>query len=288
MNRRSAFRRTLLIAGLLGGATSAVGAQRMSARRIGPDRMAIPDERARVALASSADSNTSWGGTDRIPEWTAPIASAVVPGLGQLRLHQDRFLAYMLVEGVIAIEFFRNQGERNTRTAEYKDLARTVARRDFVATPGATPRDTLWKYYEGMRNYRESGAFTLASAGPIVPETDTATFNGHQWLLARRQFGLSTTDPASPTSPSYASALAFYESRAVHHEFGWSWRDAPLEWDVYKSTTERANNAERQVTNDIIAIIANHVLSSIDAFATVRLRQAPGGGMRLSAAIETP
>ena len=42
------------------------------------------------------------------------------------------------------------------------------------------------------------------------------------------------------------------------------------------------------MTNDLIALIANHILSSIDAFASVRLMQAAGGGMRISASIPTP
>lgn len=45
------------------------------------------------------------------------------------------------------------------------------------------------------------------------------------------------------------------------------------------------DDAYRHVTDDLIAIIANHVISAVDAFASVRLIQAAGGRMRMSASI---
>ena len=138
-----------------------------------------------------------------------------------------------------------------------------------------------------MRNYLESGFFTLSPTGAIVPETDTATFNGHQWVVARLQYGIGLNDPGASSSPTYPNALAYYESNAVKQQFRWSWRNAQLEWDLYKRTTEMANDAQRQATNDLIALIANHILSSIDAFASVRLLQA-AGGVRISATLPVP
>lgn len=270
------------------GAPATLAAQGIAAGRVGAVPLApLSAPAARLLFATErADSATSR--IDRAPLWAAPIASAIVPGLGQVRLHNDRFVAYMATEAYLLLQFLKSNRERKADEENYRGIARTIARRTFVLTPGATPPDTLWKYYEGLRNYLESGFYTLAGNGVTSPETDTTTFNGHQWLIARQQYGIGLNDPGASSLPSYPGALAYYESRAVKQEYRWSWRNAQLEWDVYKRTTELANDAKRQSTNDLIALIANHILSSIDAFASVRLIQAAGGGMHISASMPTP
>lgn len=288
MIRQSAFRQTLLVAvlGML-AAGSRVRGQSASTLRLGVSHLVPMGTAAMPTLPPRSRTDTAASRIDRIPLWAAPIASAVVPGLGQVRLHNDRFVAYMATEAYLILQFLKSARERDSDASTYREIARNIARRSFVLTPGATPPDTLWKYYEGLRNYLESGFFTLTPNGVTVPETDTTTFNGHQWLIARQQYGIGLNDPGAPSLPSYPAALAYYETRAVRQEYRWSWRNAQLEWDVYKRTTELANDAQRQATNDMIALIANHILSSIDAFASVRLIQA-AGGMRISASVPTP
>jgi hypothetical protein len=161
----------------------------------------------------------------------------------------------------------RQQKVNHERT--FRDLARTVARANF----DVGPRDTSdWSYYEHMRKYLESGAYSLSDGTTVAPETNEGTFNGAQWRLAR----LNNADPAA--------ALADYERNAIKPGFLWSWRNAQLEWDLYKRTTDRRNDAAQSVTNDLLLIGANHVLSMVDAFATVRLRVRPslGGGYEVS------
>lgn len=282
------FQALLVVCLCMLASASRVVAQSASALRVGVAR-STPNDSSATPWApprTLPDSATSW--VNRAPLWAAPIASAIVPGLGQVRLHNDRFVAYMATEAYLLLQYLKSNRERKADEENYRGIARTIARRTFVLTPGATPPDTLWKYYEGLRNYLESGFYTLAGNGVTSPETDTTTFNGHQWLIARQQYGIGLNDPGASSSPSYPGALEYYELRAVKQEYRWSWRNAQLEWDVYKRTTELANDAKRQSTNDLIALIANHILSSIDAFASVRLMQAAGGGMRISASIPTP
>ena len=219
----------------------------------------------------------------RLPKWSAPLASLVIPGMGQARLKQRRAAAYLAAEAFIFMRYRNdlNDGRRNER--DYRDLARTVARRDYAANPP----DTVWQYYEKLSQYVESGAFSMVADGATVPESDPTTYNGYQWRLARQQFGVST-DPGSVGSPQYARALAFYESRAVRQAYRWSWRNAPLEKDRYDRTISRTNDAYRRATFGLSALIANHLLSAVDAFAVVRLTQAPGGALRVSTALDLP
>jgi len=220
---------------------------------------------------------------DRLPVWSAPLASLVLPGVGQARLRQGRAIAYLATEGFLLLQYGKDlrEGHRNER--EYRDIARTIARRNFAAAPP----DTVWQYYEKLTEYVESGVFTAATSGPTLPEADTTTYNGFQWLLARRQFGVPD-DPSERGTDRYERALSLYETRAVPQAYRWSWRNAQLEKDLYTRTISRTNDAYRRATLDLSAVIANHLLSAIDAFAMVRLSASPGGTMRVSTAIPLP
>lgn len=220
---------------------------------------------------------------NRLPTWSAPLASLVIPGVGQARLKQGRAIAYLAAETFIVLQYRKdlNEGRRNER--DYRDIARTIARRGFVASPP----DTVWQYYEKLSEYVESGAFSMVANGATVPETDPQTYNGYQWKLAREQFGVAPNGLDVGT-PQYALALALYESRAMRQPYRWSWRNAQLEKDLYVRAISRTNDAYRRATLDLSALIANHLLSAVDAFAVVRLSSSPGGAMRVSASIALP
>jgi hypothetical protein len=203
-----------------------------------------------------------------------------VPGLGQARLRQGRAAAYLAVEAFLLLQYSKDLSEAHRNERDYREIARTIARRGFVASPP----DTAFQYYEKLGKYIESGAYSLTTSGPVVPETDASTYNGAQWDLARRQFGV-TLDPGEVGGPAYERALAMYEELAVQQPYRWSWRNAQLEKDIYSRTIARANDAYRRATLEISAVIANHLLSAVDAFTVVRLSQLPGGSMRLSASI---
>ena len=83
--------------------------------------------------------------------------------------------------------------------------------------------------------------------------------------------------PPPRDSPEYARALAFYAGRAYDQAFRWSWRNAQLEYDEYRQTIRKSNDAYKAAATDLGLLIANHVLSTVDAFVTVRLRARANG-----------
>ncbi|MEO6525534.1 MAG: hypothetical protein ABIP93_02805 [Gemmatimonadaceae bacterium] len=220
---------------------------------------------------------------ERLPAWSAPLASLVLPGLGQARLRQGRAAAYLAAESFLLLQYRKDLNEGRGNERDYREIARTIARRGFAPSPP----DTVWQYYEKLSEYVESGAFSMVANGPTLPESDPLTYNGFQWLLARQQFGISA-DPGEIGSPQYGRALALYESRAMRQPYRWSWRNAQLEKDLYVRAISRTNDAYRRATFDLSALIANHLLSAIDAFAVVRLSQGTGGAMRVSASLVLP
>ncbi len=210
--------------------------------------------------------------------WWVPMTSAIVPGAGQLLLRQDRALAYMALEAFIAAVYVRDRHEAQRQRASYRELARTVARAlfDINGLP-----DGEFEYYERMQKYVESGVYDLVPGGTVEPEVDEVTFNGSVWRLARETFWSDPKVAPDITSSAYLRALAFYNRRAVRPEFRWSWRNAQLEQDLYVRTIDASNQAFRRTIADLGALLANHALSTVDAYVTLRLRwrganQAPG------------
>ena len=254
-----------------------------------PGSVTLDDERVDPPRARVPDSTDRAGAPglrtiiDRMPAGASPLASLLVPGLGQARLRQGRAAGYLAVEAFLLLQYRKDLSEAHRNARDYREIARTIARRGFAASPP----DTIWQYYEKLTEFIESGAYSMTVTGRVVPESDTTTFNGFQWLLARRQYGVSA-DPSEATSAAYARALELYESRAVRQPYRWSWRNAQLEKDLYVRTISRTNDAYRRATLDLSAVIANHLLSAIDAFAVVRLTQLPGGTMRVSATVPLP
>ena len=198
----------------------------------------------------------------------APLASAALPGSGQALLSQHRFLPYLALEGFAWLRLLSDAREGRRQRSAYQDIARTVARSPLSP---ATPTGD-WEYYERMEHFVESGAFDLDPGTALEPEPDTTTYNGSVWLLARQTYWEDPAASPPPSSAAYESALGFYQQRAVTPEYRWSWRDAELQQDVFRRTIARSNDAYRRAAQDLAVIIANHVLSTVDAYVTVRLR----------------
>jgi hypothetical protein len=208
----------------------------------------------------------------------APLFSAVIPGAGQLVFRQDRFVAYTAMELLFWLKLSKDVREQGRQEGEYRGLARQVARAHF----SATQPDGDWDYYETMEKWFESGAYSLSST-ELIPESDPTTFNGDRWAVAQRNHGV---DPQTSTreSAEYQAALGEYSDRAAGPDFLWSWRNAQLEWDLYRRIINKRNDAAHAVGVDITLLLANHVLSTVDAFAEYRLRVLPSGngGVRIS------
>ena len=233
-----------------------------------PMMSALLDNSGPRAAGDSMRSWVPWRVSPRAQRF-APLASAVVPGAGQMMLGHDRFVAYLAVEALSWWRYAKDVREQHRQETEFKTLARRrrsarrVARAPFtLQSPDRLP-DADWAYYEKMRDYPESGSFSLATSGPIVPDTDATTYNGSRWQLARTTF--STRE----------AALQEYVRTAVTPEFEWSWKDALLQYDRFKRTTDKRNDAYRGGIADLMVIGTNHILSMIDAFSTIRLRAAP-------------
>jgi hypothetical protein len=204
-------------------------------------------------------SPSPWRVAPRIAKY-APIASAIIPGSGQVLLGNDRFIGYVAVEALSWWKYAKDVSEQRSQEAAFKRLARNQARSHFTTeSPDLLP-DADWAYYEKMRDYLESGSFSLSSSGPVIPETDVTTFNGSRWKLAQSTFS------------TRAAALEQYMQVAVRPEFEWSWKSAQFQYDIFKQTTDKRNDAYRAGLTDLMIIGANHILSMIDAFSTIRLR----------------
>ena len=65
-----------------------------------------------------------------------PLASAVVPGTGQALLGQDRFIAYLAVEGFAFLGYLDQHAEQLRERNRFQSLASDVARSLF---PGERP-----------------------------------------------------------------------------------------------------------------------------------------------------
>lgn len=208
--------------------------------------------------------------------WWIPVTSAVVPGAGQFLLKQDRALAYVVLEAFMAAAYVRDRQEAQRQRGAYRGLARTVARSLF-AVGGVLPEGDF-EYYERMEKYVESGVYDLTPGGTVEPESDETTFNGSVWRLARETFWADPDVVPAELSVAYQRALDFYTSRAVRPAFRWSWRNAQLEQDLFVRTIDASNQAFRRSIADLGALLANHTLSTVDAYVTLRLRWRGGGG----------
>ncbi len=197
----------------------------------------------------------------------APIASAIVPGSGQLALGNQRFIVYTAAELVGWWRLSKSWHEQSQQEAAFKAIARTVARSHF----SSAPPDGGWTYYESMRDFLESGVYSMSNNGSVVPETDVDDV---------QRPSLAATARDERRRPR--AALAAYEAQAVKPNFQWSWRNAQLQYDQFIRTTDKRNDAAHAAVQDLLFIAANHVLSMVDAFATFRLQIRPeaGGGGR--------
>jgi hypothetical protein len=213
--------------------------------------------------------------------WLSPLASLLVPGTGQLLAGQRRGILYLATEIWLVARAAALRHDSRSERRYYTDLAYAVARRRF----GGAFVDGPFSYYEEMGKYVESGFYDRNPSGEFQPETDTATFNGHTWRLARQTYLEDPDVVPAPGTPSYRAALTFYRGRAVTDAYRWSWRDARLEQDVYRASIRASDEAYRASTNVLGAVLLNHLLSGVDAFVAKRVRRsgalpqvAPGPG----------
>lgn len=206
-----------------------------------------------------------------------PIASLIVPGSGQLLAGQDRGAVYLAAEVYLVSRYLQLDHEATRQAQRFQNLAFDVARRAYMPTR----RDTVFEYYEQMERFVESGSYDTDPGAAFEPESDASTYNGSVWLLARRTFWEDPSVKPDPTSPQYWKALQFYQARAVGPNFLWSWRDHSLEHEVFRDFIRRSDNAFRRAQNQVGLLLANHVVSAVDALISARLSAAAGRAAEL-------
>jgi hypothetical protein len=208
--------------------------------------------------------------------WVRPLASLVLPGSGQLLAARDRGVLALAAEVWFVARALAWSRQGRQMRGQFQTLAFEVARAPFVATRVDGP----WDYYETMSHFVESGAYNQSAVpGTFTPETDTLTFNGAMWLLARRNYFENPDSAPPPSDPRFQSALAFYRQRAFGDAFRWSWKDARLEMGVYRQTIHGSDNAYRAAASYVGALLANHLSSFVDAFIMTRLGRGGAGGV---------
>jgi hypothetical protein len=210
-----------------------------------------------------------------------PLASLLVPGSGQLMAGQDRGAVYLAAEVYLLSRYLQLDHEATTQARHYQDLAYDVARRQFQPTR----RDTVFEYYEQMGRFVESGVYDADPGAAFMPESDARTYNGSVWLLARRTYWEDPNVPPDPTSPQYWRALQFYQARAVSSNFLWSWRDHSLEHQVFGDYIRRSDNAFRKAQSQVGLLLANHLVSAIDALISARMTAAAGRNAEMQTSV---
>jgi hypothetical protein len=209
-------------------------------------------------------------GSSSASPWSV-LFSAIVPGTGQAIVGSSRALPYLAIEAFAWTSFVRHSLQYRRRRDGYRELAANVARAPFSPT---RPNGDF-EYYERMAHYREAGRYDIVAGGALEPETDTSTYNGAVWLLARRTYWSDPFVTPTSSSPEWSRAIGFYEARAYDQLYRWSWTNAPQEYEAFLGLIGASNDANRLAMLDLGVVIANHVLSTVDAYVTLRLRNDP-------------
>jgi len=207
---------------------------------------------------------------DRTPvPGKAFLLSAILPGAGQWFLGQSRWPAYLAVEAWAWVQFLDWRREGHNLRRQYKDLAWYVARR--VSTGART--DAGWDYYEALTHFPSSGAYDQDPLTPgIQPEEDPSTFNGSLWVLAQEIYLPGDPDhPPEQVSEAFEKAYQYYASRAYAPNRAWDWGANTLHQEEYTTLIREADEALRSSTGMIGVILANHLLSAVDALVSGRL-----------------
>jgi len=196
----------------------------------------------------------------------AVLRSAIVPGLGQLALGQRRGWAYLALEALGWALYIDRRRAGSDLRAEYRDFAWNEGR-----IKAGARIDGDFDYYETLTKWDRSGAFDLDAGLPgLQPENDPTVYNGLIWT---RGLGIFSADAsAGPGDPRYDDALAYYQEQAYGTEFLWDWTGSPDARVIYGAIIRSSDERFRQARNAMGLVIANHLVSTVDAFLSARTR----------------
>lgn len=192
------------------------------------------------------------------------VASLLLPGAGQAALGLARWPLYVAMEAGLWWTWADQGGDFAAFRDGYRDLAWDAAR---VQT--APRQDPAWPYYEAMSQWLRSGAFDAEPTPGVQPEADASTYNGYVWELARGLY--LPAGPVDPGGPEYAAALAWYLGRAAGADYLWSWIGREEDLARFRGLIRSADDARRRQTTALGLVLANHLVSAVDALLAARL-----------------
>jgi hypothetical protein len=222
---------------------------------------------ASLPFAAHAQKTTDAASAVRHPA-VVTLASAILPGTGQALMRQKRSALYFALETAGLAYYFSRHNHGVSERNLYRRISRDVARAPF----SSGGPDGTWDYYERMEKYVESGEYDRVAGGQIDPESNEETYNGAMWLLARQTFWRDPASPPPAESAEYRAALEFYVSRAIKPEYRWSWSGDAQAFQRFRSAIASSNSAFRDAEQVMSLVLANHFLSAVDAYTSVRLR----------------
>lgn len=194
----------------------------------------------------------------------AALRSALIPGVGQFTLGQRRSWAYLGLE-LIGWGFYL---DRRRAGADLRDAYRDFAWAEGRLQTGARV-DGDFDYYETLSTWDRSGSFDADTGrAGIQPEDDASVFNGLIWSRAMGIF--SVDSGAGPGDVRYDQAIAYYSERAYGTEFLWDWTRVPGARSTFAGIIESSDDRFRQASNALGFVIANHLVSAVDAFVSAR------------------
>lgn len=206
------------------------------------------------------------------------VGSALIPGTGQFLLGAERWVPYAALEAWAWLSFLDRHHAARRFQDDYRDLAWATARRVSVGER----RDSIFEYYEAMSHYELSGAFDADPAQDgLQPELDNNTFNGTIWVLARSIY-IPGGGNYPPDSPQYQQALDYYRQHAIPDTYAWAWGASDLERQTFSTLIRNSDAAFRTATRLLGVIVANHVVSAVDALVSSRFqRRGTGAGVQV-------
>ncbi len=211
---------------------------------------------------------------------------ALVPGLPQYLEGQWRGWAYFAAEGaaITGMVFFNAQA--HDRVDRYHEISRQ-ARRNFVLgglrnNPEEVPEEMsggFGEYYEDLTKWTSSGDYDNdPSREGIQPETDTRTYNGHQWQIARinNYSGTNGGIPVAQSAEEEARALAAYSEAVYPLQYNWDWTGLESSETLYHKVFNSAEDSYRRRNKFTAVLLANHIISAIDMLVMEKINQTRG------------
>ena len=209
------------------------------------------------------------------------LLGALVPGLPQLLDGKSRAYGYFAAEAVSITGLVVLSSRGDSHEYRYRILART-ARRNFVF-PGlrnnpdevADPNIPGYgEYYEDMLKWASSGDFDNDPSLPgIQPETDTRTYDGHQWQIAKiNNYTSSSGGIPVPGSPEEEQkALESYQRQVYPLKLNWDWTGLDSEYHEFHHLFDQSEAAYRRRSGFAALLLANHLVSVLDILVSEKL-----------------